>query len=467
MKLALAGDTMLGRRVGERLQHAPARPLFSTELIDVVHEADLVVLNLECAISDRGERWPDPAKPYFFRAPRSAVEVLRDLRVDCVTLANNHSLDYGPTALLDTCRHLDDAGIARVGAGADEAAARAPAVMSAAGMRIGVLGVTDHPRDYAAGPDRPGVAYADLRHGPPTWLLDTVQRCPGDLVMVSAHWGPNMVTEPASRVRAAAPALRAAGAGLVVGHSAHVFHGVGDRVLYDLGDFIDDYAIDPVMRNDLGLLFLVTVVDGVPTALEAVPLALDFCFTRLADADEAAWIHDRFRRACAPFGTDVAIRGRRLVVTWDPPPPSPASRGDRGHAVRPHTADVLLDAWGPDPAACLEEAVDALVATYARPASAAVAAVQGRPVVHLAPAPLDEQLLTLLDEVLYVLDTDPALPVGARVTPSLDGGFDVEVLLAAPDAVEHVGSIPKAVARSELRVERHGNATRCSFLVDV
>jgi poly-gamma-glutamate synthesis protein (capsule biosynthesis protein) len=86
--------------------------------------------------------------------------------------------------------------------------------------------------------------------------------------------------------------------------------------LYDLGDFIDDYATDPRLRNDLGLLFLVTFDDGQPTRLEVVPLALDYCHTRLATTDEAAAITDRFRRACAALGTEVVESGGRLVINW-------------------------------------------------------------------------------------------------------------------------------------------------------
>lgn len=317
MRLALAGDTMLGRKVGERLRVEPTRSLFSEDVIAIAHEADAFVLNLECAISDRGARWPDPAKAFFFRAPPAAVEVLQHLGVTCVTLANNHALDYGVEALLDTFTHLADAGISWVGAGADEAAARAPAVIAAAGVRVGVVAATDHPSDFAAGPDRPGVAFAPLRHGAPSWLLDSITGLDADVVLVTPHWGPNMVPAPLPHVRNAADAFRAAGATLVAGHSAHVFHGVAERIVYDLGDFIDDYATDPVLRNDLGLLFLVTFDDqSRPVQLEAVPLALDYCHTRLAGAEEARWIADRFRTACAALGTEVSERDGRLVVDW-------------------------------------------------------------------------------------------------------------------------------------------------------
>ena len=322
MKLALAGDTMLGRKVGERLDQAGPRALFADELVEVVAEADLVVLNLECAISDRGERWPEPHKRFFFRAPPVAVDALQILGVDCVTLANNHALDYGVDALLDTLDLLARAGIATVGAGPDVRAARTPRVLEVSGVRVGVIGVTDHPRSYAAGAQEPGVAYADLDDGVPGWLTDSIGAADADVVLVTPHWGPNMTTEPLRYVRRAAHALSSAGATLVAGHSAHVFHGVAGTVLYDLGDFIDDYATDRLTRNDLGLLFIVTFDGPRPVRLEAVPLALDYCFTRLADDKEAAWIVKRFRSACAAFGTAVEVHDGRLVVEWDPHLPS-------------------------------------------------------------------------------------------------------------------------------------------------
>ncbi len=330
MKLALAGDTMLGRGVAERLAALPPTELFADEVVAAAREADLFVLNLECAISDRGERWPDPHKPFFFRAPPAAVEVLQHLGVSCVTLANNHALDFGTDALIDTFHHLDAAGIAWVGAGIDERSARTPVTIECGGLRVGIIGATDHPQSYAAGPVQPGVAFADLKRGAAGWLLDTVGDVEADIVVVSPHWGPNMTTEPVAHVRAAASTLRAAGATLVAGHSAHVFHGVADRILYDLGDFIDDYATDPELRNDLGLLFLVTFDGTMPTRLEAIPLALDYCWTRLADAGEAAWIAERFRRACATLGTDVIEADGRLVVDMrDLSPPGGVRSCDR------------------------------------------------------------------------------------------------------------------------------------------
>ncbi len=316
--LALAGDTMLGRLVAPRLVDAPFDRVFAPEIREIVRSADICVLNLECCVSDRGARWQAPGKPFFFRAPPRAAEALAWLGVDCVTLANNHALDYGYTALADTIDHLNGAGVAAVGAGATVEEARRWRTVAARGLRLGVLGVTDHPPAYAAGPASPGVAYADLWARVPDWLPEQVGKMAGqvDVALVTPHWGPNMTSQPVRHVRAAARALLDAGAGLVAGHSAHVFHGMRGPVLYDLGDFVDDYAVDPDLRNDLGLLFLVVVDDRGASEVTAVPIAIDDYRTRLADPAEADWIGRRFIAACARLGTHAEVAADRRLVVW-------------------------------------------------------------------------------------------------------------------------------------------------------
>lgn len=307
--LALAGDTMLGRGVAEALTNDPRVPLIDPEVVAHIAAADAFVLNLECCISERGSRFPDPAKPFFFRAPPIAALRLDQLGVDAVALANNHALDYGPEALLDTLDHLHAVGVPAVGAGADEDSARASLSLRCGELELRLVAFTDHPAAYAAGPDRPGVAFADLRSGLPAWVAAGAAPDPdADLVLVTPHWGPNMVGEPVEHVRRAAESLLDAGADLIAGHSAHVFHGVADRVLFDLGDFVDDYAVDQQMRNDLGLLWLVELASSGPRHVRALPLALDYCYTRRASPADTDEIVDLLRRRCAPFGGTVGYR---------------------------------------------------------------------------------------------------------------------------------------------------------------
>lgn len=316
--IALAGDTMLGRGVGAEIDAVGPGELVCGEIRDLIRSADLAVVNLECCISKRGQ--PFRGQRFHFRAPPQAATVLADLGVRCVSLANNHALDFGALALTDTVGHLGAAGILVTGAGHSAAHARAPVMLKTGGLTIAVLGVTDHPAEYAAVSDHPGVAYADLRAGAPGWLTDQVRAAAdrADVVLVTPHWGPKLTFRPPPYVRSAARALTAAGATLVAGHSAHVFHGVAGQVLYDLGDFVDDYAVNPVLRNDLGLLFLVTVSEQGPEHITAVPLRLHYARTEIAAGADRDLIAARFTRACADLGTTVTESNGTLDISLSP-----------------------------------------------------------------------------------------------------------------------------------------------------
>jgi poly-gamma-glutamate synthesis protein (capsule biosynthesis protein) len=313
LQLALAGDTMLGRGVAERLRVDARHRFLDRAIAEIALGAELFLVNLECCLSERGAPIDVPGKPFFFRAPPIAAQRLAEIGVDAVSLANNHVLDYGTDALTDTLRHLLEAGIATVGAGVEVSAARAPAALTRRAHRVRIVGATDHPAGYAATPTRPGTAYADLRRSMPAWLSDAARPHDGELVVVSVHWGPNMTESPVPHVRAAAALLQSAGATLVAGHSAHVPHGVQGRVLFDLGDFVDDYARDGNLRNDLSLLWLVTLGPAGPVRVEGVPLHLDYAYTRAADPGETRALLALMVRRCAAVGSHVELVDGRLL----------------------------------------------------------------------------------------------------------------------------------------------------------
>lgn len=307
--IALLGDVMLGRAVAERLADVPPEEVWAPEVRELCGACDLVICNLECCISVRGEPTERiRQKPFFFRGPPQAVGSLEAIGAGAVSLANNHALDYEAEALVETLHLLGEAGIAVAGAGRDESEARRPAIVEVGNVRVGLVAVSDHPPEFAAGRDSPGIAYGALRRAIPGWLADQLARLARecDHVVAFPHWGPNMTTEPASWQRRAAAQLQEAGADLVAGHSAHVFHGAGwsrrGPLLYDLGDALDDYAVEPRLRNDLGLLAIWRPGDP---ELELVGLALDHCRTRLAAGDEAEWISRRLTQACERLGTRV------------------------------------------------------------------------------------------------------------------------------------------------------------------
>jgi poly-gamma-glutamate capsule biosynthesis protein CapA/YwtB (metallophosphatase superfamily) len=316
--LGFGGDVMLGRKTADALRAYGTSVLWEGASPPLGRPSWLLV-NLECALTGCEERGPKAAPVFFFRAPpHLGVAALRAAHVSCVNLANNHVLDFGVAGLLDTLAALDRAGIAHVGAGANLEAAAAARLFSFGGLRLAVLGFTDNEPGWAASPTRPGVHYVPLDPGDSafTALLHriAVAREQADLVVVSAHWGPNMRERPRAAARRAARLLVEAGAGVVHGHSAHVIQGVelieGQPVLYDCGGLVDDYAVDPVLRNDWSFLVL---LDRERAELRAVPLQLDHCHTRAAPTDVAPTMCARLLERCRDLAT-AAFTDRQEVV---------------------------------------------------------------------------------------------------------------------------------------------------------
>jgi poly-gamma-glutamate synthesis protein (capsule biosynthesis protein) len=311
--LALTGDVMLGRSVNRMIGDAGLAYPWG-DALPAIHGADRVLINLECALTDHSERWRDGGfKPFYFRANPRVVETLRIAKVDFAALANNHAADFGMTGLLDTVRHLDAAGIAHAGAGADLAAAGASSFLTVGDWRIGIVSFADYPPAWAAGPSSPGINYSPVSLAPDDFAnigqsLALVRR-EADLVIFSIHWGPNMRARPRPAFREFARRVIDSGADVFWGHSAHVVQGVeiwrGKPILYDTGDFVDDYVVDPELRNDLSGLFLLRARPPVITRIDIVPVAIGRCQVNLARGDDQAWICDRIATLCAEFGTDV------------------------------------------------------------------------------------------------------------------------------------------------------------------
>jgi poly-gamma-glutamate synthesis protein (capsule biosynthesis protein) len=224
--------------------------------------------------------------------------------------------------LLETVAALDRAGIAHAGAGADLAAARAPAIVEAAGFRVAVVAFADHPAAWAATPTAPGINYLPISTAPPATAVVAesvaAARAAADLVVVSLHWGPNMRARPTPDFRAFARRAIEAGADVFFGHSAHVVQGVelwrGRPILYDAGDFVDDYAVDPELRNDRSALFLLRVTPTAVERLELLPVRIDHCQVNRARGPDRDWFARRVVALSAEFGTEILDDGERLRV---------------------------------------------------------------------------------------------------------------------------------------------------------
>ena len=318
IKLSLTGDVMLGRGVNEALRAArPEQPWGDT--LPLLLSADLRVINLECAITEHKRPWSRTPKVFHFRADPPAVEVLRAARVDACSLANNHTLDFREQGLLDTLAHLEAAGIRYAGAGRDPEEAARPVLLEGG---VALVAFTDNEPPFAAGPDKPGTNYLPVSTEPAVLrrveeTIAAAREAGAETVVFSNHWGPNMVRRPPDAFRQFARAVVDLGADVYYGHSAHIFQGVevyrGKPILYDTGDFIDDYAVDPDLRNDRSFLFRVSVEGGELRRLELFPVVLPYARVELAEGAEREAILDHMASLSGEMGTTFDRHEDRLV----------------------------------------------------------------------------------------------------------------------------------------------------------
>jgi poly-gamma-glutamate synthesis protein (capsule biosynthesis protein) len=214
VRIAIGGDIIFGKGVS---QIAQARGLgyFFEPIAPLLRAADWTVLNMEGCISTRGAPMP---KEYTFRAPPDLAAHLRLAGVSMVSLGNNHSMDYGATALLDTMDYLWQAGVWWAGAGTNRASAAQPVYVDFGGLRVAVA--------------TPDAVLPVLREA----------RANADALVVILHWGDEGTTHPNAKQRRIARQLADAGATLIVGHHPHVVQGyarVGTaHVFYSVGNFI-------------------------------------------------------------------------------------------------------------------------------------------------------------------------------------------------------------------------------------
>jgi poly-gamma-glutamate synthesis protein (capsule biosynthesis protein) len=127
MQLLLLGDVMLGRLVNETLRHEPAEYVWG-DTQALIESAEVRICNLECVLADGGEPWTETEKVFHFRSDTRNVRALQAAGIQVVTLANNHTLDYGRDTMIEMLKTLNAAGIHHAGAGVDQLAAAQPAI---------------------------------------------------------------------------------------------------------------------------------------------------------------------------------------------------------------------------------------------------------------------------------------------------------------------------------------------------
>lgn len=256
--------------------------ILSSDLIDKMESADITMVNLEFPFSTRGTQMED--KQYTFRADPSRCSILKEMGVDIVSLANNHTLDFGTDALLDTITTLNENNILSVGAGTDLDSAKRPSVITTNGRSIAILGASRviPVTDWNATKYSPGV----FTTYDPTLLIEEIESAKqsNDMVIVYVHWGIEKKEYPEEYQRTMAKQYIDAGADLVIGSHPHVLQGIeyynGKPIVYSLGNFIFGHTIDRT------ILLEVTIDEQNSCNLRLIPCETKDAYTHTITSDE-------------------------------------------------------------------------------------------------------------------------------------------------------------------------------------
>jgi len=254
VRIAAVGDIMLGGTAGPEMQkYGYDYPFERTQ--SFLKQAQIVFGNLEGPLTEGGAT--ETPKKYVFRSPPDKVApALARAGFNIVSLANNHSLDYGPQGLEDTRAALEKAGIHGVGAGRNLAEARAPVYMVKDGATVAFLAYSlTFPEEFWAGPDKPGTAFGHEQH---VRADVAAARQKADIVVVSFHWGQEGKTELRDYQTQLAHAAIDAGASAVLGHHPHILQAVeryqNGVILYSLGNFAFGSFSNTATRSAMALL---------------------------------------------------------------------------------------------------------------------------------------------------------------------------------------------------------------------
>jgi poly-gamma-glutamate capsule biosynthesis protein CapA/YwtB (metallophosphatase superfamily) len=224
-----------------------------------------------------------------------------------------HTLDFADEALFEMLRILHGARIGHAGAGEDLAESSRAAITYVQGRRIGVIAFTDNEPGWEAEVSKPGIFYVpiDVHDRRAKKLLEMIHTCKAvvDFLIVSAPWGPNWGYRPPGAHPTFARALLEAGADAIFEHSGHVFRGIelyqGKPIIYCAGNFIDDYAVDEVERNDQSWMFVLEIDGSQVQRLLLCPTVIRGFQARRATPGEAEAMAANMQRLCTELITEA------------------------------------------------------------------------------------------------------------------------------------------------------------------
>lgn len=312
VEICFTGDVMMDSFIGDYIRDQGVDYPW-TDVSPILNEADLTMVNLETSVSTRGQT----KKPtgYGFRSEPYTVEGLVNSGIDLVSIANNHILDFGQDAFLDTMDTLKENNIQYVGAGKNKKEADEPTFIEKNGIKFGFLAYTQiiPYEEWPAADDRPGIA--PLRSEDYEQIFKNIEaadkQC--DFLIIVPHWGIEYSQKPEQWQVDLAHKMIDNGADAIVGHHPHVLQGIEfykeKPILYSIGNFV--FLKNDDLCGNTGVFKMTFYEKGYKNGT-FYPVDIQYCKADLLNHEEGKGkeITDMLRELSEPMGTKIGTKGQ-------------------------------------------------------------------------------------------------------------------------------------------------------------
>jgi len=273
-KISMVGDVMIGRTFNEYFRRDPKFDPFENKIRKHLNDSKLLIMNLETTLTNNIDKYPQ--KMFNYKLSPKYASILKNLSENVLcSLANNHILDFKRFGLIETIETLKSLGFKYTGAGLNISECQKLVTVSINNTTIGMLSASDNEKNWRANNTKEGIWYIDPSNQ--EMVNDAINivrkskiKC--DILIFSCHMQPNYVSSINETIKIFYKKLVDNGVDIVHGHSPHHVLPIekykNGYICYSFGDFVDDYAIDPKYRNDLGILVDFQIFNGKITNYE-------------------------------------------------------------------------------------------------------------------------------------------------------------------------------------------------------
>lgn len=305
---------MIWRWVNDIISHTSYSYIWGN-ILPLLKENNLNLVNLETTLTNSHKIIP---KTFNFKASPDKVKALKIANIHICNLANNHILDYDKEWFIETIITLNKENIQHFWAWKDITEAQKPVILEINNLKIWFVWATDNEPWWAAKTNKIGINYINTSEYEKLVPLIKSLRKQVDLVIFSMHWWANMITKPSKAFQYFAHTLIENWVDIFHWHSAHIFQWIeiykNKPIFYDTWDFIDDYYVDKVLRNDLSFFYKIEIKNKEIKTIKLIPIKISNMQVNKAVWDDCKFCLERIKVLSSEFGTHLKEVNNEMYI---------------------------------------------------------------------------------------------------------------------------------------------------------